>query len=95
MVKKSPEARASRRAEGLRILFLNLANLSLVFLVLYFVLRLAGNNGFPWLDILWVLGLFVAPFCYVLAFVFTFRATSLWEKAWSRQNDGYARRTGS
>lgn len=84
-VNRSPEARASRRADGLRILFFNVGNLGAVFLLLYFVLRLAGRNGLLWLDILWVLGLFVAPFCYVMAFVFTLRATSLWEKAWSRQ----------
>ncbi len=83
-INRSPEARASRRADGLRILFFNVGNLGVVFLLLYFVLRLAGRNGLPWLDILWVLSLFVAPFCYVMAFVFTFRATSLWERA-SRQ----------
>jgi hypothetical protein len=81
VIDQSQEARASRRADGLRILSLNVGHLGVVFLGLYSVFRLAGREGLPVLDLLWGLSLFVTPLSYVTAVVSTFRATSLWERA--------------
>lgn len=80
-VNRSSEARASRRADGLRILSLASGHVGVAFLLLHIALRLVGLHGQPWLDTLWVFGLFVTPLCYVMAFVFASRASSLWEKA--------------
>jgi hypothetical protein len=80
-INKSREARASRRADSLRILSLSLGHIGVVFLGLYFIFRLAGREGLPILDLLWGLCLFVTPLCYVMAVAFTFKATSLWGRA--------------
>ena len=80
-INKSKEARGSRRADGLRILSLNLGHVGVVFLLLYFAFRLTGRAGLPILDTLWALSVVGTPLCYVMAVVFTFKAASLWEKA--------------
>jgi hypothetical protein len=80
-INKSPEARGARQADQLRLLSGLLGHIGVVYLLLYFAVRLAGREGLPILDTLWVLGLFVTPACYVMAVIFSRKTVSLWEKA--------------
>lgn len=80
-VNRSPEARASRRADCLRLLSLNLGHTGVAYLLLYLPVLVSRPGRFPTLDLLWPVALIGAPLCYIIAFVSTVRVTSLWEKA--------------
>jgi cation transport ATPase len=78
-INDSPAAKASRRAENLRVLFVSAGHVCAAFLIFFLPALISGK--FTDLYTLWFLDLFATPICYALAVAFSYRATSLWKQA--------------